>query len=110
MKKVIHPTMHPVVFVDGQHQIISMSTKTSDKTVDIDGVQHYVISIDVSSYTHPLYTGEKRFLDTLGQVGRFQEKQKKAQAFRKNLEQKKGKIEVRKQERTKSLKDLLLEV
>lgn len=110
MKKGIHPTMHPVVFVDGQHQIITKSTRTSDKTVDIDGVQHYVITIDVSSYTHPLYTGEKRFVDTLGQVGRFQEKQKKAQAFKKSLEQRTGKTEIRKQERAKSLKDLLLEV
>ena len=110
MKKGIHPTMHPVVFVDGQHQIITMSTRTSERTVDIDGVAHFVISIDVSSYTHPLYTVEKRFLDTMGQVGRFQEKQKKAAAFKKSLEQKKGKIEIKKQERTKSLKDLLLEV
>ncbi len=110
MKKGIHPTMHPVVFVDGQHQIITKSTRTSEKTIDIDGVMHYVISIDVSSYTHPLYTGEKRFVDTLGQVGRFQEKQKKAEAFRKSLIQKKGTTEVRKQEKAKSLKDLLLEV
>jgi large subunit ribosomal protein L31 len=87
-----------------------MSTKTSEKTVDIDGVQHYVLPIDVSSYTHPLYTGEKRFVDTLGQVGRFQEKQKKAEAFKKSLIQKSGKTEIRRQEKAKSLKDLLLEV
>lgn len=110
MKKGIHPTMHPVVFVDGQHQIITKSTRTSEKTIDIDGVTHYVIPIDVSSFTHPLYTGEKRFVDTLGQVGRFQEKQKKAEAFKKSLIQKKGTTEVRKQEKAKSLKDLLLEV
>lgn len=109
MKKGIHPKLHPVVFVDGKHQIITQSTKTSDKTIDIDGTEHYVISIDVSSYSHPLYTGEKRFVDSLGQVGRFQEKQKKAKDFQQKLKSKSKKTEEKKQLRAKSLKDLLLE-
>lgn len=107
MKKGIHPKTHPVVFVDGEHQIVSRSTQTSDKTMDIDGVEHYVITIEVSSFTHPLYTGEKRFLDTQGQVTKFQSKQKKAAELKKTLAQRKKKLAERKQQQTRSLKDLL---
>ena|SRR3989344_3136024 len=110
MKKGIHPQVHPVVFVDGKHQIITTSTKTSEQTIDIDGISHFVIPIDVSSYTHPLYTGEKRFVDTQGQVGKFQEKMKRAAAFKKSLTAKKTASEEKRQQQSKSLRDLLGEV
>lgn len=110
MKKGIHPQVHPVVFVDGKHQIISTSTKTSEQSIDIDGVKHYVIPVEVSSYSHPLYTGEKRFVDTQGQVGKFQEKIQRAEAFKKTLAEKKRTTEERKQQQSKSLRDLLGEI
>ena len=110
MKKGIHPQVHPVVFVDGKYQIFSTSTKTSDQTIDIDGVKHHVIPVEVSSFTHPLYTGEKRFVDSQGQVGKFQEKMQRAEAFKKSLAEKKKTTEERKQQQSKSLRDLLGEV
>ena len=70
MKAEIHPELHPVVFVDGEHEIIT-STKTSNETREIDGVSHYVIPIDISAYTHPFFTGKERLLDTEGRVERF---------------------------------------
>jgi len=71
MKKGIHPETHPVVFVDGEHEIVSTSTLTSSEKRKIDGVEHYVVHVDISSYTHPFYTGKQRIIDTAGQVERF---------------------------------------
>lgn len=71
MKADIHPDYHPVVFVDGEHEIVTRSTLTSPKTREIDGVEHYVISIDISAYTHPFYTGKQKLVDTEGRVDRF---------------------------------------
>ena len=110
MKKGIHPKTHPVVFVDGEHQIVTRSTQTSEKTMKIDGVDHYVIPIEVSSFTHPLYTGEKRFLDTQGQVTKFQTKQKKAAELKKKLAARKKIKAEKKQQQTRTLKDLLGQV
>ena len=71
MKAEIHPELHPVVFVDGDHEIITRSTKKSNETREIDGVEHYVLPIDISSYSHPFFTGKQRLLDTEGRVERF---------------------------------------
>ena len=74
MKPEIHPQYHPVVFVDGEHEIVTMSTLTSGKTRDIDGVSHYVVDIAISAATHPFWTGTQRLLDTAGRVERFMRK------------------------------------
>jgi large subunit ribosomal protein L31 len=74
MKPDIHPAYHPVVFVDGEHEIVTMSTQTSDETREIDGVDHFVIGIDVSSFTHPFYTGKQRTDVKAGRVERFRKK------------------------------------
>lgn len=71
MKEKIHPNYYPVVFVDGEHEIISKSTVKSGKTREIEGVIHYVIETAISSYTHPFWTGQTRMLDTAGRVERF---------------------------------------
>jgi len=45
------------------------------KTVEnIDGVDYYMITRDVTADSHPAYTGEKRFVDTAGRVEKFQKK------------------------------------
>lgn len=74
MKAEIHPKYHPVVFVDGEHEIVTRSTLTSGKSRDIDGVSHYVIDIAISSHTHPFWTGTQRLVDTAGRVDRFNKK------------------------------------
>lgn len=71
MKEKIHPNCYPVVFVDGEHEVISKSTVKSGKTREIEGVTHYVIETAISSYTHPFWTGQTRMLDTAGRVERF---------------------------------------
>lgn len=74
MKKEIHPTLNPVVFVDGEHEIITRSTMSSKTTRDIDGVSHYVIPLEISAYTHPFFTGKQKLIDTAGRVERFKRK------------------------------------
>ena len=55
MKEGIHPTYHPVVFVDASSgdEIVSRSTMTSGEKRSINGVDHYVVSMDMTAYTHP---------------------------------------------------------
>lgn len=74
MKADIHPDYHPVVFVDGEHEVITASTMTSKQTREINGVEHYVIEVAISSATHPFWTGSQRVVDTAGRIDRFNRK------------------------------------
>lgn len=71
MKDGIHPQYNNVVFVDGEHEIVTRSVLKSNQTRDIDGVEHYVIPIDISAFTHPFFTGKQKIVDTEGRVDRF---------------------------------------
>lgn len=74
MKAEIHPSYQPVVFRDltsGQ-SFLTRSTATSDKTVDWeDGNTYPVIDVEISSASHPFYTGKQRILDSAGRVEKF---------------------------------------
>ena len=76
MKKDIHPDYHPVCFVDVStgKRFLTHSTMTSKEKEVINGVEHFIIIRDVTSDSHPVYTGEKRFVDTTGRVEKFQRK------------------------------------
>ena len=76
MKDVIHPEYNPVIFVDAStgDEIIGRSTATSKETRDIGGVQHYVISCDITSFTHPFFTGKQKLVDSEGRIDRFKKK------------------------------------
>ena len=90
MKDGIHPKYHPVVFIDSgaNAEFVTRSTMRSKETRDIDGVEHFVIRLDVSSASHPFYTGKQRFVDAAGRIDKFRSKygqsygrkKKKAQA------------------------------
>jgi len=71
MKQDTHPEYHPVIFKDGEHEIVTRSTATSKITREVDGVEHYVINVDISAFTHPFYTGQKKLVDSEGRVDRF---------------------------------------
>ena len=79
MKKGIHPDYHPVVFVDSAtgDEILTRSTIISDEKREIEGVAHYVVYCDITSFTHPLYTGKQKLVDTAGRIEKFQKKYKK---------------------------------
>ncbi|OLR89939.1 type B 50S ribosomal protein L31 [Actinokineospora bangkokensis] len=74
MKKGIHPDYHPVVFQDQStgKQFLTRSTATSERTVEwSDGATYPLIVVDVTSDSHPFWTGNQRVMDTAGRVERF---------------------------------------
>jgi large subunit ribosomal protein L31 len=71
MKADIHPKLNPVVFIDGQHEIVTHSTLTSNEKKAIDGVDHFIVHVDISGHSHPFYTGKQRLVDTAGRIERF---------------------------------------
>ena len=60
MKTDIHPEYKNVVFRDlgSGETFLTRSTVTSDKTVELDGVEYPVIDVEISSASHPFYTGK----------------------------------------------------
>ena len=76
MKTGIHPDSHPVCFVDvsTKKKFLTISTLRSKQKETIDGIEYDVIYRDITSDSHPAYTGEKRFVDTAGRVEKFQSK------------------------------------
>ena len=80
MKKDIHPQYNDVVFLDttSDFKFLTKSTMTSKETIKWeDGNEYPVIKVEVSSASHPFYTGKKIFLDTAGRVEKFNKKYKK---------------------------------
>jgi large subunit ribosomal protein L31 len=76
MKPKTHPTTHPVCYRDVStgKNFLTRSTLKSDRKETIDGVEYFVIVRDVTMDSHPVYTGEKRFVDSAGRVEKFQSK------------------------------------
>ncbi|WP_436514658.1 type B 50S ribosomal protein L31 [Ekhidna sp. To15] len=80
MKKDIHPEYKEVVFLDttSEFKFLTKSTMTSKETIKWeDGNEYPLIKVEVSSASHPFYTGKKIFLDTAGRVEKFNRKYKK---------------------------------
>lgn len=73
MKKGIHPAYRPVAFRDRSAGLVfvSSSTLTSAETVEVDGATYPVVDVDVSTASHPFWTGKGRVLDTEGRVEKF---------------------------------------
>ncbi|WP_084073420.1 type B 50S ribosomal protein L31 [Demequina sp. NBRC 110052] len=74
MRKGIHPAYGPVVFRDRStgFAILTRSTRGSSETVIWeDGNEYPVIDVEISSASHPFYTGQSKVIDTAGRVERF---------------------------------------
>ncbi|GAA2683510.1 MULTISPECIES: type B 50S ribosomal protein L31 [Actinosynnema] len=74
MKQGIHPDYHPVVFRDQStgKSFLTRSTATSAATVEWeDGNTYPLITVDVTSDSHPFWTGNQRVMDTAGRVEKF---------------------------------------
>ena len=81
MKEGIHPEYRDVVFQDtsSDFKFLTRSTMKSSETIKwTDGNTYPVIKVEVSSASHPFFTGKKMFLDSAGRVEKFQKKYKKA--------------------------------
>jgi large subunit ribosomal protein L31 len=75
MKKGIHPEYRPVVFRDAgaNFAFLSRSTIETSRTITWeDGNEYPLIELDISSASHPFYTGRQRIVDTGGRVQRFE--------------------------------------
>lgn len=93
MKSDIHPQSHPVVFVDTScgAEFVTTSTLTSEETRKIDGVDHYIINLEISSASHPFYTGKQMLIDTARRVEKFEARMKKQEEAAKARKGKKAK-------------------
>ena len=73
MKADIHPDYHKVLFVDSAtgNEWVSRSTMKSKETREVDGEEIPVIRLEISSYSHPFWTGKMREVDADGKIDRF---------------------------------------
>lgn len=74
MKKGIHPENYrPVVFKDMSNDevFISRSTINAKETIEIDGVTYPLVKLEITSASHPFYTGKQKLVDTAGRVDKF---------------------------------------
>ena len=70
----IHPDYHSVVFRDisAGMTFLTRSTATSSKRIEWeDGNTYPLIDVDITSASHPFYTGRAKIIDTSGQVEKF---------------------------------------
>jgi len=77
MKAGIHPEYREVVFHDvtSDFKILTRSTLASKETTKWeDGNEYPLIKVEVSSATHPFYTGKNKVIDTSGRVDKFRKR------------------------------------
>ena len=77
MKSDTHPEYRSVVFrdVNADVSFLTRSTVSSKETVTWDdGNEYPLVKVDISSASHPFYTGKQKFLDAAGRVEKFNKK------------------------------------
>jgi large subunit ribosomal protein L31 len=80
MKKHLHPTLRQVVFKDVSSDFSFLGTSTLDSEESIkweDGKNYPLIKIEISSASHPFFTGKQRVLDPEDRIDRFKKKYSK---------------------------------
>ena len=87
MKKDIHPKNYrKVIFHDnssGERFLIGSTVETSATDKWTDGKEYSLKQVDVTSASHPFYTGQEKVMDTAGRVDRFKQRMSKAGARKK---------------------------
>lgn len=82
MKKDIHPQNYrKVIFVDASSDarfLIGSTVETEEKGTWDDGKEYPLVSTEVSSASHPFYTGKETMMDTTGRVDKFRRRQEAA--------------------------------
>ena len=77
MKADIHPNYRDVVFQDvtSDFKILTRSTMATKETVKWeDGNEYPLVKIEISSASHPFYTGKHKVIDTSGRIDKFQKR------------------------------------
>jgi large subunit ribosomal protein L31 len=80
MKKGIHPENYRLVaFKDMSNDevMITSSTVSTKETIDIDGVTYPLYKMEISSSSHPFYTGKMKLVDSAGRVDKYMNRYKK---------------------------------
>lgn len=80
MKKDLQPNYGFVVFNDiaSDFKFLTRSTKSSSEKIKWeDGNEYPVINVEISSASHPFYTGKQKLLDTAGRIEKFRRKYQK---------------------------------
>lgn len=84
MKKDIHPKNYrPVIFHDnssGEEFLIGSVVETTKVSKWTDGKEYPLYNVEISSASHPFYTGKEKLLDTAGRVEKFKIRQAAAQS------------------------------
>ncbi|MFE0365936.1 type B 50S ribosomal protein L31 [Streptomyces griseoaurantiacus] len=81
MRSGIHPESRPVVFRDraADTAFLTTSTARTSKTIEwTDGNTYPLVDVEISSASHPFYTGAQRVVDTAGRVERFERRYDRA--------------------------------
>ncbi len=74
MKKDIHPAKYrEVVFKDMSHDqiFITRSTVATRETIEVDGKEYPLMKLEITSASHPFFTGKQKLVDTAGRVDKF---------------------------------------
>jgi large subunit ribosomal protein L31 len=73
VKPGIHPEYRKVLFIDSAtgDEWMTRSTLTSNETREVDGEEVQVVKLEISSFSHPFWTGKMRELDADGKIDRF---------------------------------------
>ncbi len=77
MKKDIHPNYRDVVFKDtaADFAFLTKSTIHTKETIEWEDGQEYPLAkIEISSKSHPFYTGKQNIVDTAGRVDKFKQR------------------------------------
>ncbi len=77
MKSDIHPQYRPVVFQDtsaGTSFITRSTISTNDTVTWEDGNEYPLAKVEISSESHPFFTGQMKIVDTAGRVERFEKR------------------------------------
>ena len=74
MKKDIHPSNYrEVAFKDMSNEevFITRSTIATKETIEIDGTTYPLVKLEITSSSHPFFTGKQKLVDTAGRVDKF---------------------------------------
>ena len=76
MKDGIHPNYREVLFhdVSNDFKFITRSTIQTRENITHEGKEYPLVKIEVSSESHPFYTGQHKIVDTAGRVDKFRKK------------------------------------
>ena len=93
MKKDIHPENNRVVCfkdISNDTTFLMHSSAPAEDTIEIDGVEYPLLKLEISSASHPFYTGKMSFVDTAGRIDKFNKKFAKFDKYQMKKEEEEG--------------------